>query len=66
MTKILQNSKESIDWESVSWANREFCHPDRTIRLSTSFSDIGAIEYALKRLGVKTGTVFSWLAIATE
>ena len=59
MVKILQNSKENIDWEGMSWVNREFSHPDRTIRLATSFSGIGAIEYALKRLGVKTEIVFA-------
>ena len=56
---IEQNTKENIDWEGISWVNREFSHPERTIRLATSFSGIGAIEYALKRLGVKTKIVFA-------
>lgn len=49
-TEILQNTPENIDWEGLSWVNRTFSHPNRTIRLGTSFSGIGAIEYAFKRL----------------
>lgn len=59
MADILQNSKENIDWNGLSWVKREFSHPERTIRLATSFSGIGAIEYALKRLGLKTEIVFA-------
>lgn len=59
MADTLQNSKENIDWDGLSWVNREFSHPERTIRLATSFSGIGAIEYALKRLGLKTEIVFA-------
>jgi len=56
---IHQNSKENIDWEGMSWVDREFSHPKRTIRLATSFSGIGAIEYALRRLGLETDIVFA-------
>lgn len=59
MTNILQNTKENIDWDGVSWTDRKFSHPERTIRLATSFSGIGAIEYALKRLNLKTKIVFA-------
>ena len=59
MADTLQNSKENIDWNGLSWVNREFSHPERTIRLATSFSGIGAIEYALKRLGLKTEIIFA-------
>lgn len=59
MAKNIQNTKENIDFEGPSWVNREFSHPERVIRLGTSFSGIGAIEYALKRLGVKTEIVFA-------
>ena len=38
---------------------KKFSHPERTIRLATSFSGIGAIEYALKRLGLNTKIVFA-------
>ena len=57
--EILQNTKENIDWEGPSWVVKQFSHPERTIRLATSFSGIGAIEYALQRLGLKTEIVFA-------
>lgn len=59
MADILQNSKDNIDWDGLSWVAKKFSHPERTIRLATSFSGIGAIEYALKRLRVKTQIVFA-------
>lgn len=49
-SKNLQNSPENIDWNGTPWPVREFSFPTRTIRLGTSFSGIGAIEYAFKRL----------------
>lgn len=53
MTNIqLQNTKDNIDWTGTLWAKREFRYPTRIIRLATSFSGIGAIEYAFKRLGL--------------
>lgn len=55
----IQNSKDNIDWDGTSWLERKFSHPERTIRLATSFSGIGAIEYAHKRLGLKTKIVFA-------
>lgn len=54
-----QNTEQNIDHEGPSWVNRPFSHPERTIRLGTSFSGIGAIEYALKRLGLKSEIVFA-------
>ncbi len=42
-----------------TWQNKTFSHPNRTVRLATSFSGIGAIEYAFKRLGIKTEIVFA-------
>lgn len=59
MMKLLQNTRDNIDWQGISWENREFLYPERTIRLATSFSGIGAIEYAHKRLGLKTKIVFA-------
>lgn len=41
------------------WTQREFSHPDCTIRLGSLFSGIGAIEHALKRLGIKTQIQFA-------
>ena len=55
----IQNKKENIDIEGEIWQNRNFSYPNRTIRLGTSFSGIGAIEHALKRLGLKTKIAFA-------
>lgn len=41
------------------WTDREFSHPERTIRLGSLFSGIGAIEHALKRLNIKTQIQFA-------
>lgn len=54
-----QNTLDNIDTKGEIWVNREFSYPNRTIRLATSFSGIGAIEYAFKRLGLKTKIVFA-------
>lgn len=59
-TKLeIQNTPQNIDIAGVSWTERSFSHPERTIRLATSFSGIGAIEYAFKRLGLKSKIVFA-------
>lgn len=57
--KDIQNSQENLDLEGQSWVDRKFTYPNRTIRLATSFSGIGAVEYAFKRLGLKTKIVFA-------
>lgn len=44
-TDNIQNTLANIDTEGLSWVERNFSHPERTIRLATSFSGIGAIEY---------------------
>lgn len=41
------------------WVERTFSHPERTIRLGSLFSGIGAIEHALKRLDIKTEIQFA-------
>lgn len=41
------------------WLERAFSHPECTIRLGSLFSGIGAIEHALKRLGIKTKIQFA-------
>lgn len=41
------------------WVERAFSHPERTIRLGSLFSGIGAIEHALKRLDIKTEIQFA-------
>lgn len=54
----LQNTSANIDTKS-DWRLQEFSHPERTIRLATSFSGIGAIEHALHRLGLKCQIQFA-------
>ena len=46
----IQIKECDIDWDGLSWIKREFTQPNATIRLATTFSGIGAIEYAFKRL----------------
>lgn len=41
------------------WTDREFSHPERKIRIATSFSGIGAIEYSFKRLGLRSEIQFA-------
>lgn len=54
-----QNTEANIDHKGITWEKRHFSHPERTIRLATSFSGIGAIEYAFKRLGLHSEIVFA-------
>lgn len=43
--------------DGTIWTERQFSHPERKIRLATSFSGIGAIEHAFQRLGLNTEIV---------
>ena len=54
-----QNTHYNIDWEHPDWKNKPFRFPDKTIRVGTVFSGIGAIEYAFKRLGLRTEIQFA-------
>jgi len=45
--------------EKQNWIEKPFSNPNATIRLATMFSGIGAIEFALKRLNLKTKIVFA-------
>lgn len=45
--------------DDKDWRTKEFVNPKATIRLATMFSGIGAIEFALKRLKLKTDIVFA-------
>lgn len=47
----IQNTKDNIDSQR-DWRKMEFSYPERTIRLATSFSGIGAIEHSFHRLGL--------------
>lgn len=55
----IQNTQENIDFDGPSWVDRQFSNPERIIRLGTSFSGIGAIEYAFKRLGLNSQIMFA-------
>lgn len=57
--KALQNTGDNIDWTGESWVTRPVSFPGRTVRLGTAFSGIGAIEYALRRLGIRTEIQFA-------
>lgn len=45
--------------KGLSWKEKKFTHPERTIRLATMFSGIGAIEHAFQRLKLKHEIVFA-------
>ncbi len=57
----LENAKlvEAPLSTGTSWKDLEFSHPERTIRLATAFSGIGAIEHAFQRLGLKHKIIFA-------
>lgn len=57
--KDIQNTKQNIDYDGPLWVDRQFSSPNRIIRLGTSFSGIGAIEYAFKRLGLNCQIMFA-------
>lgn len=54
----IQNTKANIDVAN-DWRTLEFSHPERTIRLGTSFSGIGAIEQSFRRLGLNCQIQFA-------
>ena len=54
----IQNTKANIDVAN-DWRTMKFSHPERTIRLGTSFSGIGAIEQSFCRLGLKCQIQFA-------
>lgn len=55
--KISDVVQEELSTEN--WVEKEFSSPNKTIRLATSFSGIGAIEHAFQRLGLKHEIVFA-------
>ena len=55
----IQNTKANIDNSGVNWQVKSFSHPERTIRLGTSFSGIGAIEHSFRRLGLNCEIQFA-------
>lgn len=54
-----QNTIANIDPNGATWVDKNFLYPNRVIRIGTSFSGIGAIEYAFKRLGLNSEIVFA-------
>ena len=58
-SKPVQNTKDNIDWHGESWTTRSFSSLEKTVRIGTSFSGIGAIEHAFKRLGIKHEILFA-------
>lgn len=59
LPKKVMDRKGQFDTDGMCWTDREFSHPERTIRIASTFSGIGAPEMALKRLGLKTQHVFA-------
>lgn len=66
--KLIKKKSETIEHkeliqseisEGVSWKDLEFTYPQRTIRIGTVFSGIGAIEHAFQRLKLKHKIVFA-------
>lgn len=55
----IQNTKANIDNSGIDWQTKSFSHPERTIRLGTSFSGIGAIEHSFHRLGLNCEIQFA-------
>lgn len=45
--------------DGINWKDLEFSHPEKTVRIGTVFSGIGAIEHAFQRLNLKHKIVFA-------
>lgn len=56
---LIPETQETPVSKGISWKGLVFSHPNRTIRLGTMFSGIGAIEHALQRLKLKHHIVFA-------
>ena len=57
MQLTLDSQNQVIDF--TPWFEKKFSNPNATINLATLFSGVGAIEYSLKRLNLKTNHVFA-------
>lgn len=66
--KLIKKKSETIEHkeliqteisEGVSWKDLDFAYPQRTIRIGTVFSGIGAIEHAFQRLKLNHKIVFA-------
>jgi len=70
MTLEYRNQNSNIDtfvplnnvlktYDKANWTTKRFINPNATINLATMFSGIGAVEFALKRLKLKTNIIFA-------
>jgi len=53
------NSFEKLNNSRSTWVDKKLSKPHATINLATMFSGIGAVEFALKRLQLKTNIIFA-------
>lgn len=58
-TAIAQNTPQNIDWEGTHWIERKPSCPEKVVTIGTSCSGIGAMEFALKEMGIKTRIEFA-------
>lgn len=56
--KSIQYQEEALS-DGTPWKELAFSHPERTVRLGTLFSGIGAIEHAFQRLGLNFEVAFA-------
>lgn len=58
---ITEEAREQLElYASVmDWRELEFSNPDKTIRIGTLFSGIGAVEHAFERVKLKTEIAFA-------
>ncbi len=59
MTKSKTTDVMQEELSTENWIEKKFSAPNKTVRLATSFSGIGAIEHAFQRLGLKHKLVFA-------
>ena len=52
-------TETELNLNGLGWQQKKFVNPNATIRIGTTFSGIGAIEYAFKRLSLKTEIMFA-------
>lgn len=65
--KIVKAKADEVEYKTLEptplssdcWKDMEFSYPDRTIRIGTMFSGIGAIEHAFQRLKLNHKIVFA-------
>ena len=58
-SKLAKKGVKGNDLTSIDWTEKKLSKPKVTVRIGTMFSGIGAIEYALKRLNIKTQIQFA-------